>query len=153
MDNRNASIFGGNVGFSNAGLAEGTNANTFKTAATYTYSVDGVFYSKAATDNLPFSAGHTALGNSEVCLFGVWVDAAGAITTSQGKIVSATALSNGTVALEMPDPVADKALVGLIRVETGASATFTPGSTDLGAAGITDTYYNTTVRPAKALFA
>ena len=43
-----------------AGLAEGTNSATFKTANTLTYTSNGVFKSKAATDNLTFTAG-TAL--------------------------------------------------------------------------------------------
>ena len=44
-----------------AGLAEGTNAATFKTVNTLTFTSNGVFKSKSATDNLTFSSGHTAL--------------------------------------------------------------------------------------------
>jgi len=47
-----------------AGLAEGTNSATFKTTNTLTFTNNGVFKSKAATDNLTFSTG-TALAASQ----------------------------------------------------------------------------------------
>ena len=80
---------GGFESLSAAGLAEGTNANTFKTANTLVYTNDGVFKSKAATNNLPFSSAHTTVPASSTCLFGVWIDSAGNISTSQGSIVPA----------------------------------------------------------------
>lgn len=128
-----------------AGLAEGTNANTFKTVNTLTFTNNGVFKSLAATDNLTFSTG-TALGNSQACLFAVWVNASGTVTTTQGPIVA----SND------PCPVpgqstANVTLVGLIKVATSSSATFTPGSTDLSATGITDTFYDCMDMPGSAL--
>jgi len=50
-----------------AGLAEGTNSATFKTTNTLTFTNNGVFKSKAATDNLTFSTG-TALAASHKVL-------------------------------------------------------------------------------------
>lgn len=127
-----------------AGLAEGTNAATFKTTATLTYISNGVFKSKNATDNLTFSAGHTALGQYQACLFGVWVDGSGNVTTTQGPIVAAGD--------PCPVPAAGAAgttLVGLIKVTTAAT-TFTPGTTDLGAANVTDVYYDCSRMPGSA---
>lgn len=138
-----------NSGFASltaAGLAEGTNANTFKTTNTLAYTSNGVFKSKNATDNLAFSSGHTALGNSQACLFGIWIDGAGNITTSQGPIVAAGD--------PCPVPGAranDLTLVGLLKVVTSSSATFTPNSTDLGASGVTDTFFDCSVMPGSAL--
>ena len=128
-----------------AGLIEGTNSATFKTVNTLTFTNNGVFKSLAATDNLTFSTG-TALGNSQACLFAVWVNASGTVTTTQGPIVA----SND------PCPVpgqstANVTLVGLIKVATSSSATFTPGSTDLSATGITDTFYDCMDMPGSAL--
>lgn len=139
----------GNVSLSAAGLAEGTNANTFKTSSTLSFTINGIFKSKNATDNLPFSAGHTALGQYQACLFGVWIDGNGNISTSQGPIVAAgdpcpvPGVPAGSVE---SDPVA---LVGLIKVTTAAT-TFTPGSTDLGAANVTDAYLDCMVMPGSA---
>ena len=136
----------GYVSLTAAGLAEGTNANTFKTVNTLTYTNNGVFKSKAATDNLAFSTGHTALGNSQACLFGIWIDGSGNITTSQGPIVAA-----GDPCPVPGAPASNVTLVGVLKVVTSASATFTPNSTDLGAAGVTDTFYDCMDMPGTAL--
>lgn len=141
---------GGTMGLSKAGLAEGAAANTFKTANTFLFTVDGVVYSLAATDNLAFSSGHTALGNNQTSVFAVWVDASNNITTTQGDVVDNSALTADTKALKMPDIVDAKALVGLIKVKTDV-ATFTAGSTDLGATNVTDTYYDCSLMPSAPL--
>jgi hypothetical protein len=127
-----------------AGLAEGTNANTFKTVNTLTFTNNGVFKSKAATDNLVFSAG-TALGNSQACLFGVWIDGSGTVTTTQGPIVAA-----GDPCPVPSQTTAGVTLVGLIKVTTSSAATFTPGSTDLSASGITDVFFDCMDVPGSA---
>ena len=127
-----------------AGLAEGTNANTFKTTNTLTYTSNGVFKSKAATDNLTFSTG-TALGNSQACLFAVWISAGGTITTTQGPIVAA-----GDPCPVPAQVTANTTLVGLIKVTTSSSGTFTPGSTELSASGVTGTYSDCMDMPGSA---
>ena len=114
-----------------AGLAEGTNSATFKTVNTLAYTSNGVFKSKGATDNLTFSTG-TALAASQACLFAVWIDASGTVTTTQGPIVAA-----GDPCPVPSQTTAGTTLVGLIKVTTDSSTTFTPGTTDLGASGIT----------------
>ena len=135
----------GYVSLTAAGLAEGTTSATFKTANTLTYTSNGVFKSKSATDNLTFSSGHTALAASQACLFGVWVNDSGTVSTSQGPIGTA-----GEVCPVPSAPANGLTLVGLIKVTTDASTTFTPGTTDLGASGITDAYYDTMVMPGSA---
>lgn len=123
-----------------AGVAEGTNANTFRIVNATNYSIAGLGYLKAATDNLAFTAGHTALGNSQRCAFFVCLDAAGNVTTIQGDIVTPSPSGEVRRAAEIPNPT-DRVVIGAILVTTGSSATFTPGSTDLSAAGVTGTYY------------
>ena len=127
-----------------AGLAEGTNSATFKTANTLTYTSNGVFKSKAATDNLTFTAG-TALAASQACLFGVWITAGGTVSTTQGPINAA-----GDPCPVPTQVTAGTTLVGLIKVTTSSSATFTPGSTDLGATGITDVFSDCMDMPGSA---
>ena len=61
MDNLKLSQ-GGSFALTAGGLAEGTNANTYKTVNTITYVIDGVFKSKGATDNVAFTAGHGLRG-------------------------------------------------------------------------------------------
>jgi hypothetical protein len=127
-----------------AGLAEGTNANTFKTVNTLAYTNNGVFKSKGATDNLAFSTG-TALAASQACLFAVWINAAGTVTTTQGPIVAA-----GDPCPVPSQTTAGTTLVGLIKVTTSSSGTFTPGSTDLSASGVTPAYSDCMDMPGSA---
>lgn len=127
-----------------AGVAEGTNSATFKTTNTLTYTSNGVFKSKAATDNLTFTAG-TALAASQACLFGVWITAAGTVSTTQGPINAA-----GDPCPVPTQVTAGTTLVGLIKVTTSSAATFTPGTTDLSASGITGAYSDCMDMPGSA---
>ena len=128
-----------------AGLAEGTNSATFKTVNTLTFTNNGVLKSLAATDNLVFNTG-TALGNSQACLFAIWVNATGTVTTTQGPIVAA-----GDPCPVPSQTTASVTLVGLVKVTTSSAVTFTPGTTDLGASGITDVFYDCMDMPGSAL--
>lgn len=128
-----------------AGLAEGTTtANTFGHANAFDVQIEGrTFRKAAAADNLAFSAGHTALAVLQMCAFFVWVDTAGAVTTTQSAIVpGTTAAGYAKGAWEWPGELAGKVCIGAIVVETRSAATFTPNSTDLGAANVIDTYHN-----------
>ena len=82
---------------------EGTNANTFKTTQAVSHSLNGFGYYKAATDNLAFSAGHTALGNSQRCAFFICLDASGTVTTLQSQIVTPSPTGDQRAAAEDPE--------------------------------------------------
>jgi hypothetical protein len=127
-----------------AGLAEGTNSATFKTTNTLAFTNNGVFKSKGATDNLVFITG-TALAASQACLFAVWIDGSGAVTTTQGPIVAA-----GDPCPVPSQTTANVTLVGLIKVTTSSAVTFTPGTTDLSASGITDAFFDCMDMPGSA---
>ena len=127
-----------------AGLAEGTNSATFKTVNTLTFTSNGIFKSYAATDNLTFTAG-TGLAASQACLFAVWITGAGAVSTTQGPIVAA-----GDPCPVPTQVTANTTLVGLIKVTTSSAATFTPGTTDLSASGITDVFSDCMDMPGTA---
>jgi len=75
----------------------------------------------------------------------VWITGAGAVSTTQGPIVAA-----GDPCPVPGQVTAGTTLVGLIKVTTSSSATFTPGSTDLGAAGITDVFSDCMDMPGSA---
>lgn len=137
-------INGGNLSLASAGLAAGTTTGTFKTQNTLAYIINAIFKSKSATDNLAFSAGHAAVTAGKAALFAVWIDAAGAVTTTQSVIVDAA--DN----VPVPATVSNKALVGLIKVVTDGSTTFTPGTTGLAASGVTATYLNCACMPGSS---
>lgn len=130
--------------FSKAGLAEGTNAATIKTAAPNgagtDYAIDGLAYEKADTDNIAMTALAVQAADTK-CLYLVQIDSAGTVSLVKGDEVLTTDLTNGTKVLQWPRPAAAKCPIGAIKVATVA-VTFTSGTTDLSAAGITATYYD-----------
>lgn len=131
-----------NFATTSGSLAEDdVNANRFELNSAVNYTISGRGYLKAATANLAFSAG-TALAAKQKCAFFVLLDTAGNVTTQQSSIVpNSQAVGYQPGAWDWPLP-ADKVVIGAIVVETQNSATFTPGSTDLGATDVVDTYIN-----------
>lgn len=127
----NASLNGG-AGVGGAGLAEGTNATTIKTTNAVTYTIGGQLYTKAATDNIAFTA-TAQQAVSTFCLYLVSINAAGTVAMTKGTEL-------GTDTAVLPALPASSAPLGSIKVATDGATTFTGGTTDLGAAGITDTY-------------
>lgn len=135
----------GYVSLTAAGVAEGTNANTWKTTNTLTYTSNGVFKSKGATDNVAFTSGIGTVPPSSAALYACWINGNGDFSNSRGPVVEAGAPCPVPAA-----PANDLTLVGLIKVTTNGSTTFTPGSTDLSNAGVTDVYYDCMVMPGSA---
>ena len=129
---------------SSGAIAITTAKAKFKTTATIPYMLDGKFYSKAATDNLVFSSGHTLLTGGQSCLFALWLDANGDVSTTQGPIVTA-----GDPCPVPPTP-ANKALFGLIKIATAGTTAFVPNTTELDAANVTTTYINAGRMPGVA---
>lgn len=154
-----------------AGLAEGTNANTIKTANNVTYTIDGRFYSKNATDNIAISysgatvyqaaaggiqavnGGFTGGVNGSTRIYLICLDADGAVSIVPGQIVDSAELAAGRVALMFPDAPRGVCPIGAMRIALTAGTAFTPGSTDLSASGVTDTWYDLMDVPANPLTA
>lgn len=152
-------------------LAEGTNANTIQIAAEIKYIIDGQFYTKAVTDNIAISysgpavyqaaaggvqavnGGFTGGVNGSTRIYGIFLNAAGAVSILPGQIVDNAELAAGRVALQWPDAPAGVCPIGGLRIGLTAGTTFTPGQTDLGAANVTDTFYNLADMPANPLTA
>lgn len=118
--------------FGPAGLAEGTNANTLQVATAFNYRIGNLIYTKAITDNIAMTA-LAVQAVSTFCKYLVSINAAGTVTLTKGTEVA-------TDASVLPAVPASNCAVGYINVATDGSTTFTSGTTDLGAAGITDTY-------------
>lgn len=154
---QNAADFlrGGTMCLSKAGLAEGTNANTFQISAPngagVDYAIDGVLYHKADADNLGFSAGHAAQKDDTVCLYLVQLDSSGNVSTKQGEIVDLADLVAGNKVLHWPVADDGKCPIGAIKVKNESGSDWTAGSTDLGAANVTDTYYDFVMLPTEPL--
>jgi len=142
---------GGTFCLGKAGLAEGTNAATVKTVAadgtTYiNYAINGILYVKADTDNMDLTAA-AAQAVSTSCIYLITLNAAGTLASVKGDEVLTADITAEKEALTWPEPAEDTCPIGAIRVDTNASTTFTAGTTDLGAGGITDTYYDLMAAP------
>ncbi len=116
-----------------AAVATGTTTSKVKTVATATFTIDGTFKTKAATDDLWTLSG-TVVAASMFQKYLLLLNAAGTASIQEGIQASAAA---GVVFNTLPDA---KAIIGIATVATDSSTTFTPGTTLLGAAGITTTY-------------
>lgn len=99
------------------------------------YRINGVVLSKAATDNLWTLTGAT----QAISLFGKWLlclDVAGTASV----IYCTPAATAAAVQLPTGTNLAGKSVIATLTVATDATHTFIPGTTLLGAAGITATY-------------
>jgi hypothetical protein len=159
------------MALNSGGLAEGTNANTIQIATEIKYVIDGQFFTKAVTDNIAISysgptvyqaaaggiqavnGGFTGGVNGSTRIYGIFLNAAGAVSILPGPIVDSAELAAGRIALQWPDAPVGLCPIGGLRVALTAGTTFTPGGTDLSASGVTDTFYNLADMPANPLTA
>jgi len=142
--------------FSKAGLAEGTNANTIKIAAPngagVDYSIKGIMYHAADADNIAM----TALAQQAVlttCLYLVCLDSSGNLSITKGTEVLKAKYDAGDAVLDWPVVPDNKCAIGAFKIDLASTATFTCGSVDLGAANVTDTYFDLSTVPSIPLSA
>lgn len=136
-------IRGGTMCLSKAGLAEGTNDATIKTAAPngagIDYMIDGAAYHKADTDNIsPTTC--TAQTTDTTCIYLVMLDTSGTLSVTKGDEVTTANLTAGTEPLVWPTPTANTCPIGYIHIAT-SGGTFQVGvddiTTDVGSHTIT----------------
>ena len=155
MKNFSAFTHGGTLCLSKAGLAEGTNANTLKIAAPngagVDYAIDGLLYHKADVDNIAITA-CAVQADLTSCLYLVSLNAAGTVTITKGEEALTASLGVGRESLRWPEVPAGNCPIGGFRVDN-SGGTFTSGTTDLGAATVTDTYYDFSLVPPAPLIA
>jgi hypothetical protein len=136
---------GGTFCASKAGLAEGTNTHTIKTAAPNGAGVDfgigGLGYHLADGDNIAMSD-LAVQAELTTCLYLVCVNSSGTVSMVKGTEILTADLAAGNKVLRWPAPTADTCPIGAIRIEMADGYTFTCGTTDLSATGVTDTYYD-----------
>lgn len=162
---------GGSFAMSSGAWAEGTNANTVKSTATVTYTIDGRFYSKAATDNIAISytgpavyqaaaggvqavnGGFVGGVNGSTRLYLICLNTAGAVSIVPGEIVDSAELAAGRIGLDFPDAPNGVCPTAALRVALTAGTSFTPGSTDLSASGVTASFIDLSTVPATPLTA
>lgn len=133
----------GNRCFTKAVCAIGTTVQKIKTTATTEYCIDGIMYSKAATDDLFVFTDLTVQPISSTCYYALCLDKDG-----NGTIINGDSVLTSVGGAVLPDIPADQCLIGAVKVVTDASGTFVPATDGLDDAAVTDTYYNFSCAPA-----
>lgn len=124
-------------------------ADTTKKAVKYDdfdFTINGTAYEQsAATDAtltvLDYYGDTEVQAVSTTCFYLISVNSSGVENTVKGKDDETTYLP------ALPDT---ECLIGIIKIVTNSSTTFTIGTTDFDAAGITDTFYDYTHAPVTA---
>lgn len=130
-----------------AGLVAGT-TSTISIGNAMAFGIAGRTFQKAAAANVvpALRTGATAavaLTLNQACVFWWWLDTAGALTYSQSDVRnSATHAQYVPGAFGMPGEEAGYTLIGAVKITTNASGAFTIGTTAMGAANTTATFYN-----------
>jgi hypothetical protein len=116
-------------------MAVTTDTAKFKTAQVMVYTINGINYTKAATDNLTFTAAHVITA-SKFGIFQIQIDAAGTIST---KVPGATqAYNSAALALAaLPAVDAGNVSIGYLAIENNAGD-WTANTDDLVASGGSD---------------
>ena len=128
-------------------------ADQFKTTTTAVYTIAGVTYTKAATDNLEFSAADTinTAGADIGTAYGIWliqINAAGTVSTKPGGGLDDQVYDSGAAAIAaLPAVDASNVSLGYVLVATPTSTPFVCNTTAL--TGL-DTYSNTQVKALPA---
>lgn len=157
MENLNMLPRGGTMCLSKAGVKIGNNgANDVDIAAPNGAGVDfaikGLLYHKADAEDIPITAA-TEQAVATKCLYVICLNASGTLSTVKGTEVPTADLTAGVDVLCWPDVGEDVCAIGAVKVECDATHTFTAGTTNFSATGITDTFYDFIVYPAEPLTA
>jgi hypothetical protein len=149
-------VRGGTLCLSKAGLVEGSSANKIQTAApnglAIDYCIDGILYYFTDVDDIDMDA---CVIQPELysCLYLCTLnadsegDTTAGMTITKGKQVLTADLTSGEVVLEWPQLPDGECPIGAFRIDTASGYTFTSGSTDLSATGLTETYYDLVAIP------
>lgn len=130
-----------------AGCTTGTTTTKVKTANTLTFTVNGVFYSLAGTDDFWTLSG-TVVKKGSYQKYLLLVDTAGVASIQEGtqstvgasSVVWTNVDASTAWAAFLSALGSTKCCAGVLTIATDATHTFTPGTTALDAAGITATF-------------
>lgn len=157
MLNLSEIIRGGTLCLSKAGLKIGNSAAAAvdiaaPNGAGVDFAINGKLYHKADAADIALTAA-TAQAALTSCLYLVCLNASGTLSSVKGTEVLTADITAGKSPLAWPMPVDDTCPIGAIRVDTAAGYTFTAGTTELSATGITDTYYDILAVPDEPIVA
>jgi hypothetical protein len=127
--------------YSAAACAIGTTKSKVKTTNAISYSIAGIMYAKAATDDFFVHTDVTVQPISTTRAYLLCIDAAGdALIVRETAPIVFSPGNLGVTTGKLPALPAGYAPVGVLKIVTDATNTFTPATTLNDAAGITATY-------------
>lgn len=148
--NNASALFAMNRTFATPTITIGTTTTKVRTTATCTFTLGGAFQTAvSSTDDLWTLSGTLVAAGSYQKYLLMWDSTGASAPTIQEGVqstVGASSVGWTNVAAGSWGPIitllnAGKVIVGYILVATDSTHTFTPGTTALGAAGITTTYF------------
>jgi hypothetical protein len=151
-----SAYFGNNCAYNDAGLATATVTSKVKTTVAVAFTVGGKLFSKAITDNLwtlGVAGSNTTVPVGGFQKYALMLDDAGVATVQEAtsNLVSLATVGwqnvtplGGTNPVNRWAPIvsmlsASRAIIGILSI-ANATNPFIPGTTLLGAAGVTATY-------------
>lgn len=139
----------GNQASTDVGSAKGTNAGTIKTAAALDFTIEGVHQTQvAATDNIALTG--DVQPASSTYLYTLAHNGT-AFVVRQGRPLRTPLDSDSRP--KLPAIPLGETPCAVVKVVTAAGTTFTPGTTNVDAAGVTSTFYDVRVLPDDDYFA
>lgn len=104
------------------------------------YAINGIAYHAADADNVDTGAAAVQAADT-TCLYLIQLDSAGALSVNKGNEVLTADLGTSGGNCQWPLPDANNCPIGGVKVVTVA-VTFTLGTTNFDAAGVTETWYD-----------
>jgi hypothetical protein len=125
----------GTRAFTTGDLAIGSNKAKVQNATAIAYCINGVQYTKAATDDLFVFTDTTVQAASSTKYYMLGLNSSGTASVTTGTSSALPAVPSGVCP------------VGYVKIVTSAAGTFIPGTTLLDAAQVTATYVNLSCYP------
>jgi hypothetical protein len=151
-------VRGGTLCLSKAGLAIGGTSTKVQFSAPngagVDFCIEGIAYHKADADDVWTLSGDAVNPDADtasMCLFLLGLNASGTMKVVQGDTYETADISNGLKTIQWPKMTEGYCPVGAVLVEVTSATTFTPGTTALSAAGVTDTYIDIFALPTVGL--
>uniref|UniRef100_A0A6M3K2Z8 Uncharacterized protein n=1 Tax=viral metagenome TaxID=1070528 RepID=A0A6M3K2Z8_9ZZZZ len=136
-------VRGGTVCLSKAGLKIGnSDAKDVDIAAPngagVDFAINGILYHKADAADIALTAADAQAADTS-CIYLICLNSSGTLSSVKGTEVTTADITSGKTPLTFPAPTENTCPIGYVRVDTD-SVTFTAGTTELSASGVTDTY-------------
>jgi len=113
------------------------------------YCINGVFYHEADADDNANVTADTAQAALTTCIYLVTLSTTHVLATVKGTEVTTADIASGKSVLNWPQPAVNTCPIGAAKVVVATGYTFTPGTTEFDATGITTTWVNFMCIPDK----